>query len=67
LVDRLIKKYKVQSLSGDKGLWKNKDTRELLSLFIPEIIIPKKGKLNKEEKERESQKNFKKLRNSTVL
>jgi len=62
LVERLIKRYVVQSLSGDKGFW-NKETRELLALFIPEVIIPKKGKLNKEEKERESQKTYKNLRN----
>lgn len=61
LVDRLIAKYRIQSLSADKGFWK-KEIKELLSVFIPEVVIPKKGKLNAEEKELESSKEYKELK-----
>lgn len=46
----------------DKGFY-SKENKELLSLVIPQLIMPKKGKLNVAEKEEESQKQFKKLRN----
>ena len=53
LVDRLISKYKVKGLSADKGYFK-KEYKELIALFIPQVIIPKKGKLSASEKEEES-------------
>jgi hypothetical protein len=62
LVERLIEKFCVQSLSFDKGFWK-KEHKELLSLYIPEMIMPKKGKPNQKEKAEEGTKKYKKLRN----
>lgn len=63
LADALISRYKnIQSLSLDKGFY-SKENKELLSLAIPHLVMPKKGKLNAQEKEEESQKKFKKLRN----
>ncbi|MDG5997033.1 MAG: ISNCY family transposase [Candidatus Brocadia sp.] len=64
LADRLLSRYgegTIKSISFDKGFYK-KENKELLSLYIPEVILPKKGKKNKAEQEEESGKTFKKLR-----
>jgi hypothetical protein len=65
LTDNLINLYgedSIGSISFDKGFWKpiNKD---VLELYIQDVIMPKKGKKNKSEQEKESTKKFKKLRN----
>jgi len=57
LVDRLISKYEIYSLSSDKGYYK-KEYRDLISMFIPLVVIPKKGKLSVAEKEIESERSF---------
>ena len=62
IMDRLLNKYKIESVSFDKG-FSSKEDKELLSLYIEKVIMPKKGKLNKEEKEEESKPLFKKLKN----
>ena len=61
LVDRLTAKYKIKSLSADKGYFK-KEYKELIALFISEVVIPKKGKLSVAEKEIESTPLFRKTR-----
>ena len=61
LADRIIQQYKVESWSFDKGYYK-KENKELLKLYIPQLVMPKKGKKNQEEKEEESQRNFIRLR-----
>ena len=64
LADRLLKKFSnINSLSMDKGFY-SKENKELLSLSIPKVILPKKGKKNMAEQEEESAKDFKKLRYS---
>jgi hypothetical protein len=63
LADALLSMYSnIESLSLDKGFY-SKENKELLSLAIPRLVMPKKGKLNLMEKEEESQKKFRKLRN----
>lgn len=65
LIDRLINKLgegAIRSLSSDKGFSKAED-RELLELFIPEVVIPKKGKLSQKDKERQSRKEWRALAN----
>ena len=65
LVGRLLNKLgenSIASLSSDKGFSKMED-RELLELFIPKVVMPKKGKLSQKEKERQSQKEWKHLSN----
>ncbi len=65
LVDRLFSIYgddQFDSLSFDKGFSKQED-REILELFIPNLIMQKRGRLSREDKERETTKKFKKLRN----
>lgn len=62
IMDRLLNKHKIKSVSFDKG-FSSKEDKELLSLYIEEVIMPKRGKLNKQEKEEESTRRFKKLKN----
>jgi hypothetical protein len=47
----------VASLSFDKGFTRTAD-RELLRRYIPEVVMPKRGKKNAVEAERESGKKF---------
>lgn len=58
---RLAQKYQLHSLSVDRGFSDMKD-KALLETFIPEVIMPKKGKRNKEEKAIESAPAFRKLK-----
>ena len=60
VADRLLGRYgagSVASLSFDKGFTRAAD-RELLSLYLPEVVMPKRGKKNAAETERESGKRF---------
>jgi hypothetical protein len=64
VADRLLGRYgadSVASLSFDKGFTRAED-RELLSLYVPTVVMPKRGKKNAQETERESQKKFVALR-----
>ena len=64
LADRLLSRYgegAIESMSFDKGFYK-KENKELLGLYIPEVIMPKKCKRNQAEQAEESSKAFKKLR-----
>jgi transposase, IS5 family len=62
IVDRILSKNKIKSISFDKGYY-SKENKELLQLEIEMVVLPKKGKCNKKELEEESQADFKKLRN----
>lgn len=63
-LDRIINHFgSIQSVSTDKGFSRYED-RALLELFIPEVIIQKRGRLNKTDKEREYAESFVKLRHS---
>jgi len=64
VADRLLGRYgagSVASLSVDKGFTRAAD-RELLRLYIPEVVMPKRGKKNAAETERENGKQFIALR-----
>ena len=64
VADRLLGRYgagSVASLSFDKGFTRAED-RELLGLYIPAVVMPKRGKKNAAETQRESGKKFKALR-----
>ena len=64
VADRLLGRYgvgSVASLSFDKGFTRAED-RDLLSLYIPEVVMPKRGKKNAAEMEREKGKKFVALR-----
>jgi len=64
LADRLLGRYgsqNIASLSLDKGFTRQED-RQLLELYIPEVIMPKRGKRNALEEARESARSFQRLR-----
>ena len=64
VADRLLGRYgagSLASLSFDKGFTRRED-RELLSLYVPTVVMPKRGKKNGAELERESDKKFVALR-----
>ena len=64
VADRLLGRYgagSVASLSFDKGFTREAD-RELISLYVPEVVMPKRGKKNAVETERESAQRFVALR-----
>ena len=58
----MVSKYKIASWSFDKGFY-HKENKSLLEQEVGKVIMPKKGKPNKNEKEEKSQPLFKKLRN----
>jgi hypothetical protein len=65
LAGRLLARYgegSIATLSFDKGFSHQKD-RQLLELYIPQVIMPKRGKRTRSEQERENQKSFRALRN----
>src|SRR6266852_1952579 len=64
VADRLLGRYgegSIASLSFDKGFTRAAD-RELLSLYVPTVVMPKRGKKNAVERARESDKKFVALR-----
>lgn len=67
VADRVLERYKVKLWSFDKGYW-NRDNKNILKLYVPEVIMPKLGKRNKLEEEEEKSRRFKKYKNlhSTV-
>jgi len=64
VTDRLLGRYgpgAIASLSFDKGFTRAAD-RDLLSLYVPTVVMPKRGKKNAAETQRESGKQFVALR-----
>jgi transposase, IS5 family len=55
---------KINSHSFDKGFFSKDNQAILQDAAIEQVILPKKGRHNKEDKERESKPAFKKLRNA---
>src|SRR5215210_4287812 len=67
LCERIKKNFpgkKIYSHSFDKGFWSKDNHATLQDAAIEEVILPKKGRHNKEDKARESSPTFKKLRNA---
>lgn len=65
LTERIQLKFKDQKIyshSFDKGFYSKENLAILQQSGIQEVIMPKKGKLNKEEKQREGAEEFKQLR-----
>lgn len=66
LADRLLERYgegNLQNISFDKGFSSQED-RELLELYVPEVIMPKKGRRNQSERQRESAPFWRKRKNA---
>jgi hypothetical protein len=64
VADRLLGRYEVgqiASMSFDKGFTRAED-RELLKLYIPTVIMPKRGRKNQAEAEEEHSRKFVALR-----
>ena len=61
LMKVLLAKKSIRSVSFDKGFWSPPNYKELKAL-VQELILPKRGKLNKAEYEREHTKWFNELR-----
>ena len=67
LCERLKRDFagkKIYSHSFDKGFFSKDNQATLRDAAIEQVILPKKGKHNKDVKERESTPEFKKLRNA---
>ncbi len=67
LCERIKKNFpgkKLYSHSFDKGFWSKDNHTTLKGAAIEQVILPKRGRHNKEDKERESEPGFKKLRNA---
>lgn len=62
IAERICSKYPVQSLSVDRG-FSDKEDKRLLQALIPEVIMPKKGKRNQEERALEEAPAFRRLKN----
>lgn len=62
VANRVLEKYKVKIWSFDKGYW-NKDNKQILQLYVPQVIMPKLGRRTKEETEEEKSRKFKKYKN----
>ncbi|MGH7477921.1 MAG: ISNCY family transposase, partial [Longimicrobiales bacterium] len=64
VADRLLQRYgagSLASLTFDKGFTRAED-RELLSLYVPTVVMPKRGRKSEAETEREHEKTFRALR-----
>ena len=67
LCERIKKNFpgkKIYSHSFDKGFWSKDNQTTLQDAAIEQVILPKRGRHNKEDKARESSATFKKLRNA---
>lgn len=62
IAKRMASLYNIASWSFDKGYWK-KENKALLTPIVNKVIMPKKGKRNKEESIEEKSTTFKRLRN----
>src|SRR4051812_49348934 len=67
LKQRIQKNYrdkKISSHSFDKGFYSKDNLSALQQEYTQQVVLPKRGRLTKEDKERESSKTFKQLRNA---
>jgi hypothetical protein len=63
-LEKRFTKKEIYSHSFDKGFWSKDNWQVLEKSSTEHVILPKRGKLTAAEKERESSKEFKQLRNS---
>jgi len=61
LVERMALSFAIESWSFDKGYW-HKKNKKLLTETVKTVVLPKKGKCNKQEAEEEQSNLFRKLR-----
>lgn len=63
-IEKIYPNKTIYSHSFDKGFSSKENLQTLEQTMVENIILPKKGKLNKQEKVRESADEFRKLRNA---
>jgi hypothetical protein len=61
MAKEILERYEVQSMSFDLNFW-TKDNYQTLSKLVPDLVLPKKGKLNQQEYQRQHSKSFIALR-----
>jgi IS5 family transposase len=61
MVKKINDRYEIESVSFDKGFW-SPINKEEIEQIVETVVMPKKGKLNKQESEYERSKKFKLLR-----
>lgn len=61
IADALVRTYEVGSISFDKNFWTPENYQQL-SALLSVVVLPKKGKLNQQEHERQHSKTFLALR-----
>ena len=61
MVKEINDRYEIESVSFDKGFW-SPINKEEIEQIVETVVMPKKGKLNKQESEYERSKKFKLLR-----
>jgi hypothetical protein len=60
--DRLLTRFfRIGSLSTDKG-YGSQALRDLIGLYVPVLVIPKRGRLGEEDRQREGARSFRALR-----
>ena len=62
LAGQLTSEFSIKSWSFDKGFW-HKENKAFLENCVEKVVMPKKGKSNKEEQAEESHRSFKLLKN----
>lgn len=58
--EELVARYDIESISFDKNFW-SPQNHETIQPLVPQVILPKKGRLTKADYEREHSKQFKAL------
>lgn len=61
MTEEVKQKYEIESASFDKGFWSKENFKKLKEI-VTTLVLPKKGKRNFAENDREGQKKFKQLR-----
>ena len=61
ITEEILKTHELESISFDKNFWTPENYRKL-SQLVPVVVMPKKGKRNQQEYEREHSKTFMALR-----
>ena len=62
VASRVLNKFDVNIWSFDKAYW-TKDNKQILQLYVPNVIMPKLGRRTKQEEQEEKSKKFRKYKN----
>lgn len=62
IADRVLARYKAASWSFDRGYW-HPDNKAILQMYVPMVVLPKKGKPSAAEKQQEAEATIRKIKN----